>query len=82
MLRSIAVAGYTRWGRKRNVDIAKELHLQLLNYRVEEYSKRWCNHVDRLERGTTPNIIKKYVIKGKGCLGHPKKRLQDLILLT
>lgn len=50
LLRS--VVGYTRWDRRRNLDIRNELDLQPLKDWIEEY-KRLCWYVDYVE----PNFL-------------------------
>ncbi|KAF2897992.1 hypothetical protein ILUMI_08184 [Ignelater luminosus] len=70
-------AGYTRRDRKRNTEIRRELQIQSINERLQEYRTAWTNHLDRMDHTRIPKKTFIYKPKGRRPLGRPKKKWKD-----
>jgi hypothetical protein len=52
-------AGYTWTDHETSADIAKELYITRVLDTVEDYERKWLQHVNRMPRNTLPRLIKK-----------------------
>jgi hypothetical protein len=44
-------AGYTKWDHKRNEDIVDEMKIKLMVDYVQNYQRKWKDHVNRMNTG-------------------------------
>jgi hypothetical protein len=68
-------AGYTCTDHKTNTDIAKELNITPVLDKIQDYKRKWIQHVSRWPRKRLPTLIKKLHPKRQK---EPKKRLLDV----
>jgi hypothetical protein len=50
-------AGYTWTDYKTNIQIAKELKLTPIFYKLLEYKRHWKEHVNRMPRNRLPRVL-------------------------
>jgi len=70
-------AGYTWADYRTNTQIAKELKITPILYKLLEYKRNWIQHVNRMPRNRLPRVVKRYsptIIKN---YDRPLKRLLD-----
>ena len=70
-------AGYTWIDHKTNSQIAKELKITPIFYKLQEYKRNWIHHVNRMPRSRLPRVMKQYSATGRRNHGRPLKRLLD-----
>jgi hypothetical protein len=70
-------AGYTWTDYKTNAQIAKELKITPILYKLLEYERSWLQHVNRMPRNRLPRVMKHYCPTGRRNHGRPLKRLVD-----
>jgi hypothetical protein len=70
-------AGYIWTDYKTNLQIAKELKITPILYKLLEYKSNWIQHVNRMPRNRLPSIMKHYSPTGRRNHGRPLKRLLD-----
>jgi len=70
-------AGYTWADYKTNAQIAKELKITQVLYKLLEYRRSWIQHVNRMSRSRLPRAMKHYSPTGRRNRGRPLKRLLD-----
>jgi hypothetical protein len=70
-------AGYIWTDYKTNTQIAKELKITPILYKILEYKKNWIQHVNRMPRNRLPRVMKQYSPTGRRNQGRPLKRLLD-----
>jgi hypothetical protein len=58
-------AKYTWHDHKRNQDITKELKIQPVIKKVNNYKNKWIQHVRQMDRVRLPNAILKYQPAGR-----------------
>jgi len=69
--------GYTWTDYKTNAQIAKELKITPILYKLLEYTRSWIQHVNRMPRNTLPRVMKHYTPTGRRNHGRLFKRLLD-----
>jgi hypothetical protein len=52
-------AGYTWTDHKTNTDIAKELNITPVLDKIQDYKRKWIQHVSRMPRKRLSTLIKK-----------------------
>jgi hypothetical protein len=62
---------------KTNTEIAKELNITPVLDKIQEYTRNWIHHVNRMAHNRVPRIMKNYTPKGRRNQGRPLKRLLD-----
>jgi Holliday junction resolvase RusA-like endonuclease len=70
-------AWYTWTDHKTNTQIAKELKITTILYKLLEYKRNWIQHVNRMSRNRLPRVIKHYTPTGRRNHDRPLKRLLD-----
>jgi hypothetical protein len=70
-------AGYIWTDYKANKQIAKELKITPILYKLLEYKRNWIQHVNRMSRNRLPRVIKHYSPTGRRNRGRPLKRHLD-----
>jgi len=70
-------AGYTWTDYKTNTQIAKELKITPILYKLQEYKRNWIHHVNRMPRNRLPRVRKQYFPTGRRNHGRPLKRLLE-----
>jgi uncharacterized protein YydD (DUF2326 family) len=60
-----SVKGCTKLDHIKNKDIRKELDIDSTQYKIENYRKKWIEHLDRMPDETIPKQILKYKPKGR-----------------
>ena len=70
-------AGYTWTDYKTNAQIAKELKITPILYKLLEYKRSWIQHVNRMPRKRLPRVMKYYSPTGRRNRGRTLKRLLD-----
>ena len=70
-------AGYTWTDHKTNRQIAKELKITSILDKLQEYKRKWIQHVNRMPRNRLPKVMKQYSPTGRRNHGRPLKRLLD-----
>ena len=72
------IAGISRWDRRRNVDIRKDLEINrdVVNH-VRSRRLSYFGHVVRMSPSRIPNIRLYGRVHGKRSVGRPKKRWLD-----
>jgi ABC-type ATPase involved in cell division len=58
-------AGYAWTDHKTNTEIAKELNITLVLDKIQDYRRKWIQHVNRMPHNRLPRLIKNYTPKGK-----------------
>jgi hypothetical protein len=46
--------------------------------KLQDYKRKWTQHVNRIPHNRLPRLIKNYTPKGKRNQGRPLNRLQDV----
>jgi hypothetical protein len=70
-------SGYTWADYKTNVQIANELKITPIFYKLLEYRRSWMQYVKRMPRNRLPRVMKYYSPTGRRNHGRPLKRLRD-----
>ena len=70
-------AGYTRTDYRTNTQIAKELKITPILYKLLEHKRNWIHRVNRMPRNRLPRVMKHYSLTGKKNHGSPLKRFLD-----
>jgi hypothetical protein len=70
-------AGYTWTDYRTNTQIAKDLKIILIMYKLLEYNRNWIQYVNRMPRNRLPRVIKHYSPTGRRNHGRPLKRSLD-----
>ena len=60
-----SMLGKTRKDRVRNVDVRKEIGVDMLNGRTEKSRLKWFGHVNRMEDGRIPKEMMEAKFEGK-----------------
>jgi hypothetical protein len=76
------ITNYTLYDHKRNQDIIKELKIEAVLEKMNNYKIKWMRHVPRMDRSRLPNAIIKYQPEGKRNPGCPLKTLLDCYIQT
>jgi len=63
---------------KTNTEIAKELNTTPVLDKIQEYRRKWLQHINRMPHNRLLWILKHYRSKGRRNLGRPLKRLLDM----
>jgi len=63
---------------KTNTEIVKELNMNPVLAKIQEYKRNCLQHVNRMPRNRLQSILKNYRPKGRGNQGRPLKRLLDM----
>jgi hypothetical protein len=53
-MRGTARAGYTKWDHKRNEDILDEIKVKPVTYFIENYQRKWKEHVNKMNTRRVP----------------------------
>jgi hypothetical protein len=61
----------------KNEDIRKELDTDSTQYKIENYRKKWIEHLDRMPDERIPKQILKYKPKGRRDQRRPWKRWNE-----
>ena len=61
-----------------DTQIAKELKITPIWYKLLEYKRNWVQHVNKMPRNRLPRIMKNYSPTGRRNYGRPLKRLLDM----
>jgi hypothetical protein len=72
-----SVKGCTKPDHIKNEDIRKELDTDSTQYKIENYRKKWIEHLDRMPDERIPKQILKYKPKGRRDQGRPRKRWNE-----
>jgi hypothetical protein len=72
-----SVKGCTTLDHIKNGNIRKELDIDSTQYKIENYRKKWIEHLDRMTDERTPKQILKYKPKGRRDHGRPWKRWNE-----
>jgi hypothetical protein len=72
-----SVNGCTELDHIKNEDIRKELDIDSTQYKLENYRKKWTEHLDRMPDERIPKQILKYKPKGRLDQGRPWKRWNE-----
>jgi hypothetical protein len=67
--------GYTWTDCKTNTQIAKDLKITPIFYKLLEYKRNWIKHVNRTPRNRLPRVMKHYSPTGRRKHGRTLKRL-------
>jgi hypothetical protein len=67
-------AGYIWTNYKTNTQIAKELIITQILYKLLEYKRNWI-HVNRMPCNRLPRVMKQYCVTGRRNHGRALKRL-------
>jgi hypothetical protein len=70
-------AGYIWTDCKTNIQIAKELKINLILDKLLECKRNWIQHVNRMPRNRLPRVMKQYCPTGRRNHGRSLKRLLD-----
>jgi hypothetical protein len=70
-------AGYTLTDHKTNTEITKELNINPVLDKIQDYRINWIQYVNRLPCNRLPILIKNYNPKGRRNQGRPFKRLLE-----
>jgi hypothetical protein len=70
-------AGYTWAVYKTTTHIAKELKINPILDKLQEYRRNWIQHVNRMPRNRLLRVMKHYSPTGRRNHGRPLKRLPD-----
>jgi hypothetical protein len=68
-------AGYTWTDYRTNADIAKELNINSILDKIQEYRRNWLQYINRMSRDRVLSIIKNYRSKDRRSQGRTLKRL-------
>jgi hypothetical protein len=72
-------AGYIWTDHKTNTEIARELNITPVLDKIQDYMRKWVQHVNRMPRNRLSSFIKtNYTPKGKRKKGRPLKLLLDV----
>jgi hypothetical protein len=52
-------AGYTWTDQETSTDIAKELHVTPILDKIQDYKRKWIQHVTQIPRNILPRLIKR-----------------------
>jgi hypothetical protein len=63
---------------KSNTEIAKELNINPVLEKVQDYRRNGIQHVNRMPHNRLPRKVKYYRPKGRRNQGRPLKRLVDV----
>lgn len=72
------VKGCTRLDRIRNDDVRNALNIYNLNHRIDDYKRKWREHIDRMDKCRLPQQIRSYKPTGKRNVGRPFSRWDQL----
>ena len=72
-------AGYTKLDKKKNIDIMKELKIDPLLEKIQNYRQNWRSHVLRMPASRIPRQILNYRPQGRRLLGRPMKRWNETV---
>jgi hypothetical protein len=50
-------AGYTKWDHKRNEDILDKLKIKPIIDYIQNYQRKWKEHMNRMNEGRNPKQI-------------------------
>jgi len=70
--------GYNWTDYKINTEIAKELNINPVLDKIQEYKRNWLQHINRMPCNRLPRILKNYRPTGRRNQGTPLKRLLDV----
>jgi hypothetical protein len=68
------IAGYTGTDHKTNIKIAKELNITLVLDKIQDYKRKWIQHVNRTPRKQITQIVKKLYPKKRK---EPRKTIEE-----
>jgi hypothetical protein len=68
-------AGYTWTDHKINKEIAKDSNITPVLDKIQDYKRKWIQHVNRMVRNRLHRLMKNYIPKGRRSQGRPLKRL-------
>jgi Zn-dependent M32 family carboxypeptidase len=72
-------AEHTWTDHKTHTDFAKELNITPVLDKIQDYKRRWIQHVNRMPRNRLPRLIKIYTPKSRRNQGRPPKRFLDVL---
>jgi hypothetical protein len=73
------MVGYTWTDHRTNTDIATVLNIKPVLNKIQDYKRKWMQHVNQMPHNRLPRLIKKnYTPKSKMNQGSPLKRLLDV----
>jgi len=75
LLRSLA--GYTLYDHKTNDYIRRELRFTGILDKIDEYSRNWLLHLQRMPQNRNPLKSYHYRPQGRRTIGRPKKRWRE-----
>jgi len=67
-------AGYTKWDQKRNEDILDKLKIRPLTYYIQNYQRKWKEHMHWMNTGRITQQILCYQPRGQSSTICPIKR--------
>jgi len=72
-----ALAGYTLYDHKTNDYIRRELRITGILDKIEEYTRNWLSHLQRMPQNRIPLNSYDYRPQGRRKIGRPKKRWRE-----
>jgi hypothetical protein len=72
-----SVKGCTKLDHIKNEHIRKKLDIDSTQYKIENYRKKWTEHLERMPDERIPKQILKYKPKGRLDQGRPWKRWNE-----
>jgi len=69
--------GITKLDKEKNQCIREKTGAQNIVKEIEQYQKKWLQHVQRMDTNRLPRRALKYRPEGKRNIGQPKKRWRD-----
>ena len=74
---SLYLLGITKLDKEKNQCIKEKTGAQNVVKEIEQYQKKWLQHVQRMDRNRLPRQVLKYRPEGRRNIGRPKKRWRD-----
>jgi hypothetical protein len=71
------LAGYTLYDHKTNDSIRRELQIECILDKIDEYRTNWLLHLQRMPQNRIPLKSYHYSLQGKRTIGRPKKRWRE-----
>jgi hypothetical protein len=71
----------TKLAKEKNQRIREKSGAQNIVKEIEQYQKKWLQHVQRMDRNRIPKQALQYRPKGRRNMGRPRKRWRDQLHL-
>jgi len=73
--------GVTKLDKEKNQCIRQKMGAQNIVKEIEQYQKKWLQHVQRMDTNRLPKQALQYKPKGRRNIGRPRKRWRDQLHL-